>query len=59
MECVLGGLAASMQYDAAPQSVHGTVRNTLSQKLCYVQAEPHLKSGRRRLGSLVRRSWET
>ena len=42
---VLGGLAVSMQYDAATQSVHGTVRNTLPQKLCYVQAEPHLKSG--------------
>ena len=49
---VLGGLAASMQYDAAPQSVHGTVRNTLSQKLCYVQAEPHLKSGTTTVGEL-------
>ena len=44
---VLGGLAVSMQYDAATQSVHGTVRNTLSQELCHVQAEPHLKSGTR------------
>ncbi len=49
---VLGGLAVSMQYDAATQSVHGTVRNTLSQKLCYVQAEPHLKSGARTVGEL-------
>ena len=49
---VLGGLAASMQYDAATQSVHGTVRNTLSQKLCYVQAEPHLKSGSNTVGEL-------
>ncbi len=49
---VLGGLAASMQYDAATQSVHGTVRNTLSQKLCYVQAEPHLKSGMTTIGEL-------
>ncbi len=49
---VLGGLAVSMQYDAATQSIHGTVRNTLSQKLCYVQAEPHLKSGSNTVGEL-------
>ena len=49
---VLGGLAVSAQYDAATQSVHGTVRNTLSQKLCYVQAEPHLKSGTKTVGEL-------
>ena len=49
---VLGGLAVSMQYDAATQSVHGTVRNTLSQRLCYVQAEPHLKSGTKTVGEL-------
>ena len=49
---VLGGLAVSMKYDAATQSVHGTVRNTLSQTLCYVQAEPHLKLGRNTVGEL-------
>ena len=49
---VLGGLAVSARYDAATQSVHGTVRNTLSQKLCYVQAEPHLKSGTTTVGEL-------
>ena len=49
---VLGGLAVSMQYDAATLTVHGTVRNTLSQKLCYVQAEPHLKSGTKTVGEL-------
>ena len=49
---VLGGLAVSMQYDAATRTVHGTVRNTLSQKLCYVQAEPHLKSGTNTVGEL-------
>ena len=49
---VLGGLAVSMQYDAATQSVYGTVRNTLSQKLCYVQAEPHMKSGTKTVGEL-------
>ena len=42
---VLGGLAVSARYDAATQSVNATVQNTLSQEQCYVQAEPHLKSG--------------
>ena len=28
------------------------MRNTLSQKLCYVQAEPHLKSGTKTVGEL-------
>ena len=49
---VLGGLAVSMQYDAATRTVHGTVQNTVSQKLCYVQAEPHLKSGTITVGEL-------
>ena len=49
---MLGGLAVSMQYDAATRTVHGTVRNTLSEKLCYVQAEPHLKSGTKTVGEL-------
>ncbi len=49
---VLGGLTVSMQYDSATRSVHGTVRNTLSQKLCYVQAEPHIKSGTKTVGEL-------
>ena len=49
---VLGGLAVSARYDAATQSVHATVRNTLSQKLCYVQAEPHLKSETKTVGEL-------
>ena len=49
---VLGGLAVSAQYDAATQSVHATVRNTLSETLCYVQAEPHLKSGTITVGEL-------
>ena len=48
----LGGLAVSMQYDAATRTVRGTVQNTLSRKLCYVQAEPHLKSGTRTVGEL-------
>ena len=41
-----------MRYDAATRSVHGTVRNTLSSTLCYVQAEPHLKSGTKTVGEL-------
>ena len=49
---VLGGLAVSMQYDAATWSIHGTVRNMLAEKLCYVQAEPHLKSGTKTVGEL-------
>ena len=49
---VLGGLAVSMQYDAATRTVHGTVQNTVSQKLCYVQAEPHLKYGTKTVGEL-------
>ena len=49
---VLGGLAVSAQYDASARSVHATVRNTLSQMLCYVQAEPHLKAGKKTVGEL-------
>ena len=49
---VLGGLAVAARYDAATKSVHATVRNTTSQTLCYVQAEPHLKSGTQTVGEL-------
>ena len=49
---VLGGLAISANYDAATKSVNATVRNTTSQTLCYVQAEPHLKSGTQTVGEL-------
>ena len=49
---VLGGLAVSAHYDASTQSVDATVQNTLSRKLCYVQAEPHLKSGTKTVGEL-------
>ena len=49
---VLGGLAVSASYDAATQTVHSTVQNTLPQTLCYVQAEPHLKSGNQTVGEL-------
>ena len=49
---VLGVLAVSARFDAATQSVNATVQNTLSQKLCYVQAEPHLKLGTKTVGEL-------
>ncbi len=49
---VLGGLAVSARYDAATQSVHTTVENISQQTLCYVQAEPHLKSGTQTVGEL-------
>ena len=49
---VLGGLAVSARYDAATKTVHSTVQNTTSQTLCYVQAEPHLKSGSKTVGEL-------
>ncbi len=49
---VLGGVAVAMRYDAATDSVHTTVRNTLSGTLCYVQVEPHLKAGTRTVGEL-------
>ncbi|MDE0120977.1 MAG: hypothetical protein OXS33_04530 [bacterium] len=48
----LGGLAISARYDAATQTVYSTVENTTSQVLCYVQAEPHLKSGTTTVGEL-------
>ena len=49
---VLGGLAVSARYDVATQSAQATVRNTTSQTLCYVQTEPHLKSGTTTVGEL-------
>ena len=48
----LGGLAVSARYDAVTQSVQSAVRNTTSDVLCYVQAEPHLKSGTTTVGEL-------
>ena len=49
---ILGPLAVSARYDAATQTVHSTVRNTTTQTVCYVQAEPHLKSGTQTVGEL-------
>ena len=49
---VLGGIAVDARYDAATQTIHTTVRNTLGQTQCYVQVEPHLKAGARTVGEL-------
>ena len=49
---VLGGLSVLARYDAATQSVHTTVQNISGNTLCYVQAEPHLKSGTQTVGEL-------
>ena len=49
---VLGGVAVDARYDAATQTIHTTVRNALGQKQCYVQVEPHLKSGAQTVGEL-------
>ena len=51
-EGTLGGLAVFARYDAATESVQSTVQNTLSHVICYVQAEPHMKSGTRTVGEL-------
>ena len=48
----LGPLAVSAWYDQATQTVHSTVQNVSSQTQCYVQAEPHLKSGTTTVGEL-------
>ena len=48
----LGGLAISARYDATTQTVESIVQNTTSETLCYVQAEPHLKSGTQTVGEL-------
>lgn len=48
----LGPLAVSAWYDQAAQTVHSTVTNTSSVTQCYVQAEPHLKSGTTTVGEL-------
>ena len=48
----LGDLDISARYDATTQSVHTIVRNPLSRVLCYVQVEPHIKSGTKTVGEL-------
>ncbi len=48
----LGGLDISMQYDAETKTLFGTVKNTTSETLCFVQSEPHLKMGERTVGEM-------
>ena len=42
----LGGLDVTGSYDANAKSLTSVVTNTLSEELCYVQTEPHLKMGK-------------
>ncbi len=49
---ILRGLAISMQYEETTRSIYGTVENISTQKLCYVQAEPHLKLDRQTVAEL-------
>ena len=49
---VLGGMAVEARFDQATGTMHTTVRNTTGETLCFVQSEPHLKSGTRTVGEL-------
>ncbi len=49
---VLGGMAVEARFDQATGTTHTTVRNTTGETLCFVQFEPHLKSGTRTVGEL-------
>ena len=51
-EGTLGGLAVSARFDEATGTAYTTVQNTVAGKLCYVQAEPHLKMGTQTVGEL-------
>lgn len=48
----LGGLEVDAWFEEASQTAYTTVRNTTGQTLCFVQSEPHLKSGTRTVGEL-------
>ena len=49
---VLGGIAVEASFDQATGTMYTSVRNTLGETLCFVQSEPHLKSGTRTVGEL-------
>lgn len=49
---VLGGIAVEASFEQATGTMHTTVRNTLNETLCFVQSEPHLKSGPNTVGEL-------
>ncbi len=48
----LGGLEVDAWFEESSQTAYTTVRNTTDRTLCYVQSEPHLKSGTRTVGEL-------
>ena len=48
----LGGLAVSARFDEATGTVYTSVQNATSEKLCYVQSEPHMKLGAQTVGEL-------
>lgn len=48
----LGGLEVDAWFEESSQTTYTTVRNTTDRTLCYVQSEPHLKSGTRTVGEL-------
>ena len=49
---VLGGIAVRASFDQTTGTMHTTVRNTTGETLCFVQSEPHLKSGPNTVGEL-------
>ena len=49
---VLGGIAVDANFDQATGTMYTTVRNTTGETLCFVQSEPHLKSGANTVGEL-------
>lgn len=49
---VLGGMAVEASFDQATGTAHTAVRNATGETLCFVQSEPHLKSGTRTVGEL-------
>ncbi len=48
----LGGMAVDASFEQATGTMHTTVRNTTGETLCFVQSEPHLKSGANTVGEL-------
>ena len=48
----LGGLEVDAWFEESSQTTYTTVRNVTDRTLCYVQSEPHLKSGTRTVGEL-------
>ena len=48
----LGGLEVDAWFEESSQTTYTTVRNTTDRTLCYVQSEPHMKSGTRTVGEL-------